>query len=79
MGHLYHLPADGTNLCVEEGETPVHVFNLVYSHSAVVWLSQLFTAYYFQQLEKVFSVCQVGKQILHIQSRLSERRSWRNK
>lgn len=46
---------------MKKGETSIHVFNLVYPHSAVVWLSQLFTAYYFQQLEEVFAVCQIGK------------------
>ena len=48
-------------------QTLVHIFNLMHSHLARVWFSQSFSRYDFQKPHKIFSIGQVGKEIVDLE------------
>ena len=53
---------------MKKSQTLVDIFNLMDSHLARIWFTQSFSRYDFQQPHKIFSIRQVGKEIVDLET-----------
>lgn len=55
-----------TYLRVQKGQAFVNILYFMYTHAATVWLAQLLTGDDFQQLQKLYTVCQIDEQVVDL-------------